>query len=111
MSVANEMHELLDRWKGSGTSLMTFGRQERVSYSKLVYWRRKLEGPSSSRRKSPATGQIPELVPVEVVADAKPKRPGFSKFEVLLANGVSLEVASGFDERELRRLVRVLQSC
>lgn len=103
MSRAEEMRELFARWKRSGESLMAFGKREGVSYSKLLYWRRKFEGSARDGK--------PELVRVNVVADSVPSTVPREKFEVWLANGVALEVSCGFDEGELRRLVGVLQSC
>ena len=58
-----------------------------------------------------ATVPEPELVPVQIVADL-PERPLESQpFEIWLANGVALNIAAGFDEHELRRLVDVLSAC
>jgi hypothetical protein len=37
MSRAEEMRELFARWKGSGESLMAFGKREGESYSKLLW--------------------------------------------------------------------------
>ena len=109
MSRANEMRELFARWRSSGQSLMAFGKQEGVSYAKLLYWRRKLEGES---RQAAALAEKPiELMPVEVVTAPSPELAVSPKFEVWLANGLSVDLAPGFDEKELRRLIGVLQSC
>lgn len=104
MSRTTEMRALFARWKESGLSLLAFGKQEGVSYSKLLYWRKKLDSESVSPSRA-------DLIPVEIVADAPPRQTAPSKFEVWLANGMSLEVQAGFDAAELRRLVGVLQSC
>jgi len=106
MSRTDEMRELFDRWRRSGKSLMAFGRQEGVSYAKLLYWRRKLGDEARS-----AISTAPEFVAVEVVPDGPPTQADSSKFEVWLSNGIGLDVPSGFDEGELRRLVGALQSC
>ena len=102
MSRAEEMRELFARWRESGQSLMAFGRREGVSYAKLLYWKKKF---------ADEAGEGPELVPVEVVADPKPRGAQTKKLEVWLANGVALDVPVGFDGDELRRLVDVLGSC
>ena len=57
MKRAEEMRELFARWEKSGQSLMAFGKKEGVSYSRLLYWRRKFRG------KDPSANAA-ELVPV-----------------------------------------------
>ena len=97
------MRALFRRWKSSGQSLMAFGRAEGVSYQKLLYWKKRLgEG---------AEETPPELVPVNVIRESASSHSPAPKFEVWLANGVSLDVTPGFDESELRRLVGALLSC
>ncbi len=108
MSRAEEMRELFVRWKKSDLSLAAFGKLEGVAYAKLLYWRRKL-GDDAARRKAPSKAAASVLLaPVKVVPDPVPCA---EKFEVWLTNGLSLDVAHGFDESELRRLVGVLLSC
>ena len=111
MSSAKGMRELFVRWRSSGQSLMAFGRQEGVTYARLLYWRRKLEDEATSRQSPAKKVALPELVPVTVVPDSKRVTSAPEKFEVWLSNGVSLAVEPGFDEAELRRLVGVLLSC
>jgi len=106
MSRAEEMRELFDRWARSGKSLMAFGRQEGVSYAKLLYWRRKFGDEAVS-----TAGAAPKFVAVKVVADQQPQHADPGKFEVWLSNGIGIDVPSGFDEAELRRLVGAIQSC
>lgn len=106
MNREEEMRELFARWKSSGRSLTAFGKQEGVAYSKLLYWRRKLgtdESPAAPAK------SVPDFAPVRIVPEsmAAPSQP----FEVWLANGVALNIAAGFDEHELRRLVDVLSEC
>ncbi len=105
MTRTEEMRMVLDRWRASGQSLMAFGRQEDLPYSQLVYWKRKFEGDAPT--------ESVELVPIQVAPDGADvsTRPSARKIEVWLANGICLDVASGFDAEELRRLVGVLQSC
>ena len=88
---------------------MAFGKQEGVSYSKLLYWRRSLGEEAAKEKTSGAISG--ELVPVHVVSDTKATAPQTDSFEVWLANGVALNVAAGFDEAELLRLVSVLSAC
>ena len=105
MKRAEEMRELFARWEKSGQSLQAFGKTERVSYSKLLYWRRKF------RDKDIATASAsPDWTEVRVVSDSSPPQSN-GKIEVWLANGISLEVPADFNESELRRLVGVLVGC
>ena len=104
MKRAEEMRELFARWKSSGRSLMAFGKQEGVAYSKLLYCRRKFRGDEPS-------ADATELVPVRIVTEPPAVESQSQPFEVWLANGVALNIAAGFDDRELRRLVDVLSTC
>ena len=112
MKRAEEMRDLFARWKSSGQSLMAFGKMEGVPYSRLLYWRRKL-GDSVARRKASPVKPVTdaEFVPVSIVPDSNRPDARLELFEVWLPNGVSLNVAAGFDEGELRRLVCVLSAC
>ena len=110
MTKAEVMRELLVRWESSGKSLMAFGKQEGVPYSRLLYWRRKAVGSAAGIGQSPESA-APELVPINLVGDLEPAASSGPKFEVWLTNGFSLDVVPGFDEGELRRLVGVLQTC
>ena len=110
MNRSEEMRGLFARWKSSGQSLVAFGKAEGVTYSKLLYWRKKLG--SHARRKAPRKpSESPKLVPVRIVPDPSPVESRPDKFEVWFANGTSLDVPPGFDENDLRRLVGVLLSC
>ena len=108
MNRAEAMSDEIARWKSSGLSLMAYSRQSAVSYQKLLYWRSKLAAKTSPKKKRAMNDA---LVPVRVVADATPAPAAQAPFEVWLANGVALNVTTGFDERELRRLVDVLSAC
>ena len=110
MNRAEEMRKLFGRWRSSGLSLLAFGKQEGVAYSRLLYWRRKL-GDDIARRKRTAAPAPPELGPVRIVPEESATDTLPEPFDVWLANGISLQVTLGFDERELRRLVVVLATC
>ena len=86
---------------GSGLSRREYCRRHHLSYHALTYWVRKLR-PTSPRATPPAL--------VEVAACSLPllQRPG-SAFRLHLDQGRLLEIASGFDEVSLGRLLRVLE--
>jgi hypothetical protein len=86
--------------------LTAFGAREGISYSKLLYWRRKLNDGQAPPRKEAAP---PAFAPLEIIGTSTPSES--STFDVWLANGVSVGVPVGFDEAELRRLVGVLSTC
>ena len=109
MKLADEMREVFVRWKISGLSLMAFGKVEGVPYRKLLYWRRKLG--DDARRMPVDKNPAASFAPIHIVPESAPAESGLDKFEVQLGNGISLDVASGFDEQEVRRLVGVLLSC
>jgi len=112
MTRAEEMRELFGRWRESGQSLMAFGKAEGVSYAKLLYWRRKFgEEIGGSVQPAAKSSTADRFVPLQVAAESGSAEPRAEKFEVWLSNGVSVEVPSGFDEAELRRLVGVLAAC
>ena len=98
---SEEMHAILSRWKESGLSLRAFGIREGVSYSQLVYWRRRLE---------PAKEKV-ELAPVRVVPAEDPPAAKSETIAVWLPNGVSLHVPPGASSAELGRLVEILAQC
>ena len=84
-------------------------RAEGISYSKLLYWRKKFgEGVRPSAAKSPPPR--PQLIPVQVKPDRGPADPA-SKFEVWFPDGTALDVPSGFNEIDLRRLISALRPC
>jgi len=106
MSRAERMQELITRWESSGLSQRAFAKQEGISYSRLLYWRRRL---ASRRRESARTGDEPvRLDPVRIVPD--PARVA-TAFELRTARGLSIAVPTGFDEDELRRLLEVVTGC
>ena len=111
MKLADEMRALFTRWKSSSLSLMAFGKAEGVSYSKLLYWRNKLGDEARKEVKRAKATEPSSFAPLRIVPDATPIESHSDKFEIWLVNGISLDVAPGFDEQEVRRLVGVLLSC
>ncbi len=110
---ATGMEAVISRWDASGLSLRRFGQKEGISYSKLVYWRQKLRGGKAGAKRTASIPAKPatDLVPVQVVPDEAPSNPSPAPFSVWLGNGVAVDVPTGFDERDLRRLVDLLTSC
>jgi len=111
MKLADEMRALFTRWKSSSLSLMAFGKAEGVSYSKLLYWRDKLGDEARKKPKRAKTTDPSSFAPLRIVPDSTPVESRSDKFEIWLANGISIDIAPGFDEHEVRRLVGVLLAC
>ena len=93
------MREVLATWKSSGLSLKAFGDRQGIAYAKLLYWKKRLADP-------------PSFVPVRIVeAEPEATEPRAEVISIWLANGVSLEVPSTVEEKDLARMVRVLGAC
>jgi hypothetical protein len=103
----------LARWKGSGLSLSAFSRREELSYTTLLYWRRKLRKAEAKASAASETSESasPDWLPVRVVPESQAPDVGLVGFEVRLTNGMALGVPPRFDEGALRRLVTVLATC
>jgi transposase len=95
------------RWRGlieaqerSGLSAREFADLQGITLSTLYWWRSRLRRDTT------------ELVPVEVVSHqmvASGAERATAPFELSLDDSVTLRVHPGFDEAELRRLLRALR--
>jgi transposase-like protein len=101
-----EIEHLVSEYKQSGLSRKEFCAAHGLSMHTLDAWRRRIAG---SRQ---------EIVPVEIVEEGA-LRQGLKQaermvpsghFRVVLASGLRIEVESGFDASELRRLIAALNS-
>lgn len=92
-----QWREILERWKRSGLNGRAFCRRERLKEPAFFFWKRQLR----LRGLMPAAKV--NFVPLKL--SAKPL--GF--FDVTLAGGRSVRVASDFDPVALARLVAVLE--
>ena len=95
-----EWCRLLDRQACSGLSMTAFAEREGIRPSTLSWWRWKLGVEPSSVESEP-----PRFVQLEVSA---PSSPGFS-YEIEVGEQVRLRIPSGFEEEELRGLLRALR--
>lgn len=84
----------IQAWKRSGLSRAAFCATKRLNVHTFDYWRRALR-PASA------------LVPVMVAPSAAAADP----VEVLLPNGIRLQMPLGGDPESLRSLVAVLRAC
>ncbi len=111
-----EWREIVQRQARSGLSVTRFAARERLSAQSLFWWRWRLRSDGETPVAAPADGTASidkiELIPVEL-ARVDPLPVGTSTgFELRLGTDITLRIPCGFDARELRRLLEVLQqSC
>jgi len=103
-------------WRRSGLSVRAFCDWRSLSEASFYAWRRELairDREARARRESPVNGpatNLPQFLPVHVVADATPE-PGASRIlEVQLPSGVRLRVPAGFDRQTLADVLAALEA-
>lgn len=111
MKRAEEMRAVFARFENSEQTLKAFAAREGISYTTILYWRRRLRDGANEKGPGRKAQESVVLTPVHVVSDPASVDCRSERFQVWLANGVSLEVPSGFEEGELQRLVGVLSTC
>lgn len=92
---------LISEQEKSGLTARAFAESRGITATTMYWWRCRL-------RRQPARA---ELVPVQVVDRemAVDDQRGSADFELRIDSAVTLRIPVGFDEGELRRLVRVLR--
>ncbi|MBL8749810.1 MAG: hypothetical protein JNK78_11665 [Planctomycetes bacterium] len=96
------MAMLIAEQERSGMTVREFAGSRGITPTTLYWWRSRL-----GARRRPAA-----LVPVEVVDHevvVARRSPDDSAFEVEIDGSVTLRIRAGFDEAELRRLMRALR--
>ena len=94
--------DLVKEWEASGQSQRGFCAGRGIGQSTFRYWRRRLQGETSSDAEISGA----RLVPVRVCAQGP--SPGDSGLRLVLGNGLRIEVAPGFDAATLQRVVATL---
>lgn len=113
----SQMEELLRDQQDSGLTLPSYCKLHDLPYERLVYCRRKLQGPTRPRRRQ--APQPSAFVPVairdsgsnassrgEMPPGAQPK----ATMDVLLRGGHTVRVNADFDAPALRRLIDVMEA-
>ena len=110
----------VERWRDSGLTAKEFAAETGLKASTLTYWKWKLsadaraEGagaqpPMRANRKRRSTCQSKTLVPKAAFVElAAAVMPAPSMLEVVLSDGLSVRVPTGFDEDTLVRVVRAV---
>lgn len=102
--------ERVERWKASGLGAKEFAAAENLSPYSLSWWKWRLHREAATPAVKKASRQAKEkraplsFVPV-IVRDASA-----TSIDVILAGDVRVRVHTGFDEADLLRLVRALES-
>lgn len=121
---------LLAQWRASGQSGRAFCRERGLVYSQWLYWRERQAGgagqsapaPAAARREAPQSAQAGDFVALapDRAVNGKRRRPvpargagtpGASAgcgLRLRLGGSLELVLDRGFDEGELRRVLRVL---
>ncbi len=100
----HEARGVLSAWRKSGQTLERFARDRGLVPQRLRFWKRKLEGKTTTlaRRESPLA-----LLPVQVTEPAPWKRG--EPVAVYLRSGHIVKVGRGFDEEAFVRVVALLE--
>jgi hypothetical protein len=96
---------LLDRWQRSGLSVRAFYQPQHLAVPSFYAWRRTLRQRDGLAR--PA-GPPVTFLPVHVRADDT-DRDAPPPLELVLANGRRLRIPPGYDDAQLRQLLRALE--
>lgn len=98
-----ERNEIVTEYKTSGLSQASIASRHGISATTLQNWLR-------ARREAQSEESSPKLLPVRIVPgngeDASPFEPAF---EITLKSRRRLRVPSGFDPKEVRLLVGILE--
>ena len=111
----------IQQWQSSGQSVRAFCRQEGLKESAFFFWRRELAlqdradaaspPPPSCKRKTSSpvepTGAAARFLPVRVVEEAAVEAT--SAVELVLAQGRTIRVRTGFDRQALVEVLAVLE--
>lgn len=83
----------------SGLTARAFAESRGITPTTMYWWRCRL-------RRRPARAELVQVVEHEVAVD---DHRGSADFELRIDSAVTLRIPAGFDEGELRRLVRALR--
>ena len=106
----------LRAWFESGLTQADYCRQHQLSVAAFGWWKRRLEGKTKARKRSPATrtpqrGNQTSLRFVEVQRGPGPSTGATpALYEVLLSHGRAIRVGHEFDPDVLKRLIATVES-
>jgi hypothetical protein len=91
--------QLIDQWQRSGLSVRAFCQRQRLAVPSFYVWRRTF-------RQRDANACPVTFLPVHVRPDDREAPPSL---ELVLANGRRLRIPPGYDDSQLRQLLRALE--
>jgi hypothetical protein len=94
---------LIDQWQASGLSVRAFRERQHLAVPSFYAWRRTLRQRDGSA--GPVSPRV-TFLPVHVRPDERDAPP---PLEVVLANGHRLRIPPGYDDTQLRQLLRTLE--
>ena len=97
---AEDARVVVKAWKDSGERIPAFARRHGIKPRRLGQWVRRLESPGGGMA----------FHPVRVVQAPAQERPGPDPIEVVLGDGRSVRVPSGFAAQDLERVLGVLEA-
>jgi hypothetical protein len=95
--------QLIDQWQRSGLSVRTFCQRQHVAVPSFYAWRRTLRQRDGSA--CPTRPPV-SFLPVHVRPDGGDAPP---PLELVLANGRHLRIPAGYDDAQLRQVLRTLE--
>ena len=108
-----QWRQLVEGWPQSGLTQAQYCEHHNISVASLYRWRQILRRPPSESRPAPAAGRAGaavRLLPVELLGElVQSARPAGHALSLVFADGVRLEIAPGFDDATLQRVVGVLR--
>lgn len=104
----------LRQWRRSGLSVREFCDRQALSEASFYAWRRELgkrdrEGSQRESRVNGRAANVPQFLPVQVVAETTQDSGERGCLEVQLPTGVRLRVPSGFDRQTLTDVLAALE--
>jgi hypothetical protein len=97
-----DAQEILDAWRRSGRRLSEFAREHGVQARRLARWAARLEVEPANRDVT--------FHPVRLVGTSGGGTQNGQVLEVMLRNGRSVRVPSGFAAEHLRQLLQVVEA-
>jgi hypothetical protein len=102
-----QWRQLVEGWPRSGLTQRGYCERHGISLASLRRWREIFRAERGAA--GAESGERPRLVPVNLVAEGPWPTPG-TGLTLVLGDGVRLEIAPGFDEPTLRRVLGVLRA-
>lgn len=108
-----QWRQLVEGWPESGLTQAQYCERHNISVASLYRWREVLRREPVENRPAPRVGRADDavrLLPVELLGELGQRvRDTAPALSLVFADGVRLEIAPGFDDATLRRVIGVLR--